>query len=169
MPATLSLTRRSFLGTSAIGMFLAALPRQMRAEDAGQLAGFMTLSSFVTGHQALAPRTGQGLWNGLCTAHPNFAQQAGALANRIASDRLADVEALADALQGDALHDTLLAIVAAWYSGVTATGSDAIVHTFDRALMYQPARDAVPIPTYALNGPNWWTVAPPALSDMPAL
>ncbi|MER5172939.1 sugar dehydrogenase complex small subunit [Thioclava sp. GXIMD2076] len=168
MPPKLSLTRRGFLGSSAVGLFLTALPQQLLAQNTARLTRFMSLSQFVTGHGALDPRTGQGLLDGLSAAQEDFDTKARALETKISATNAPDVETLAQSLEGDPLHDTLLAIVAAWYSGVTTTGSDATVYAFDTALMYQPARDAVPIPTYALDGPNWWVVAPPALSDMPA-
>lgn len=167
MPPTLSLSRRRFMQSTAVGIVLATHPIQSHAREALQLDQFMALSRFATGHEALDGVVGQGLMAGLRAKDDTFDAKADALAQRIAQDTPADVEALSDALQGDDLHDTLLAIIHAWYSGVVAQGTQATVYTFNAALMYQPALDAVPLPTYALNGPDWWTATPPALSDMP--
>lgn len=162
------LDRRQFLGSSAMGLFLAALPSSGFAQDAIRLDRFMVLSRFATGHKRLDADVGAGLLQGLRAEHEGFDADAAALEARIARTRAPDVETLAAALNGDPLRDTLLAIISAWYTGAVAEGSDATVYAFDKALMYQPALDAVPIPTYALNGPDWWTATPPALLDMPA-
>jgi hypothetical protein len=37
----------------------------------------------------------------------------------------------------------------------------------EAALMYQPARDQVVIPTFAHDGPNYWVKTPPPISAMP--
>ncbi|MDN5569173.1 MAG: sorbitol dehydrogenase family protein, partial [Paracoccus sp. (in: a-proteobacteria)] len=153
---------------SAMALFATAIPNGSFAQEAIVLDRFMTLSRFATGHKALDTMVGAGLLDGLRAADDGFDAAAIGLEQRIASQAPADVEALDAALQDDPLRDTLLAIIRAWYSGAVASGSQAVVYTFDKALIYQPALDAVPIPTYALNGPDWWTAAPPALSAMPA-
>jgi hypothetical protein len=38
---------------------------------------------------------------------------------------------------------------------------------YEEALMYQPTKDAVALPTYSFNGPNHWTDVDPPLSAMP--
>ncbi len=65
------------------------------------------------------------------------------------------------------LKDTALAIVAAWYTGVVESNADAEVFAFETALMYQPTRDVMTIPSYAISGPNGWTADAPPLSNMP--
>ena len=160
------LDRRQFLGSSAMGLIVAALPSSGFAQEAIRLDRFMVLSRFATGHDLLDADVGAGLLQGLRVEHDGFDADAQALERRMAE--APDVEALSSALRDDPLRETLLAIIHAWYSGAVAKGSDATVYAFDKALIYQPALDAVPIPTYALNGPDWWTATPPALADMPA-
>ncbi|WP_378942787.1 sugar dehydrogenase complex small subunit [Paracoccus sp. R86501] len=162
------LDRRQFLGSSAMGLFVAALPSAGFAQDAIRIDRFMALSRFATGHQHLDSDLGAGLLQGLRLENGDFDADAQALERKISETRAPDVETLLTALNRDPLRETLLAIISAWYTGAVAKGSDATVYTFEKALMYQPALDAVPIPTYALNGPDWWTATPPALLDMPA-
>lgn len=38
---------------------------------------------------------------------------------------------------------------------------------YEEALMYQPVRDALTVPTYCSYGPMWWTAAPPDAAAMP--
>ncbi|OCX64711.1 hypothetical protein BFP70_11420 [Thioclava sp. SK-1] len=164
----MQLSRRRFLGTSAMALFISSAGVARAAGQAMQIDRFMTLSKFATGHDALDTTVGAGLLGGLQANDAGFDAQAIALEAAISKGAYSDVEALDAALQGDALRQTLLDIIHAWYSGVVAKGTDATVYAFDKALMYQPALDAVPIPTYALNGPDWWTAEPPALSAMPS-
>jgi hypothetical protein len=44
---------------------------------------------------------------------------------------------------------------------------DAEVFAYEYALMYQPTRDVMTIPSYAISGPNGWTAEAPPLSNMP--
>jgi hypothetical protein len=37
----------------------------------------------------------------------------------------------------------------------------------EEALMYQPTKDAIALPTYSFNGPDNWTEIDPPLSAMP--
>ena len=65
------------------------------------------------------------------------------------------------------LKETALAIISAWYLGVVSDAPDAEVFAYEYALMYQPTRDVMTIPSYAISGPNAWTADPPALESMP--
>ena len=56
-----------------------------------------------------------------------------------------------------------LALVAAWYTGCVSESANAPIVAYDDALMYRPTRDALPVPTYCLGGPAWWTTDPPPL------
>ena len=55
----------------------------------------------------------------------------------------------------------------ALYAGVVESGTPAKVYAFEKALMYQPSRDVVVIPTYAHDGPNYWVAQPNAVEAMP--
>jgi hypothetical protein len=60
-----------------------------------------------------------------------------------------------------------LAIISAWYTGVVEDSANAEVFAFETALMYQPTRDVMTIPTYAISGPSGWTAQAPPLGNMP--
>ena len=80
---------------------------------------------------------------------------------RIVEDFFADVP-------DGPLKATALSIISAWYLGVVTDAPDAEVFAYEYALMYQPTRDVMTIPSYAISGPNGWTAEAPPLSDMPA-
>ena len=65
------------------------------------------------------------------------------------------------------LKETALSIISAWYLGVVSDAPDAEVFAYEYALMYQPTRDVMTIPSYAVSGPNGWTANAPPLGDMP--
>jgi hypothetical protein len=65
------------------------------------------------------------------------------------------------------LKETALSIISAWYLGVVTDAPDAEVFAYEYALMYQPTRDVMTIPSYAISGPNRWTAEAPPLSNMP--
>ena len=50
------------------------------------------------------------------------------------------------------LKETALAIISAWYLGVVTDAPDAEVFAYEYALMYQPTRDVMTIPSYAISG-----------------
>ena len=103
----------------------------------------------------------------MTASNPGFSARAGQLAALAGSH--ADPAALLAAAEGAGLRDTMLAIVSAWYTGTVGTGSQAVVVSYDNALMYWPVRDGLTVPTYCSNGPLWWTrAAPPAGITPPA-
>jgi hypothetical protein len=65
------------------------------------------------------------------------------------------------------LKETALAIISAWYLGVIKDADEAEVFAFEFALMYQPTRDVMTIPSYAISGPNAWPSDAPPLENMP--
>jgi hypothetical protein len=65
------------------------------------------------------------------------------------------------------LKETALAIISAWYLGVVTDAPDAEVFTYAYALMYQPTKDVMTIPSYAISAPNAWSAEAPPLSNMP--
>ncbi|WP_345190208.1 sugar dehydrogenase complex small subunit [Gluconacetobacter tumulicola] len=168
------MSRRHMLMVSAASAFGLLLPsfQPGTAEAAtgatvDEAADFISFSRFATGHSALDPLVGQSLLGALGAQSALFPAQLAALVKTVADNKPADVEALEESLRGTPLHDTLLHIIRAWYSGVIEDGTNARVYAFENALMYQPARDVVVIPTYAHNGPNYWVAEPAPVEQMP--
>lgn len=191
-PAKLSLSRRKMLWGSAatlLGLGVAAPACTLLAAEASSPTStlgpasspatlpdvrmapsevFMKVSRLATGHENLDSAIGQRLHQALSTKDSAFPKALDSLQAIITQQHVEDVESLEKLLRGQPLHDTLLAIIRAWYSGVVEPGSFATVYAFERALMYQPPRDGMVIPTYAHNGPNYWIAEPPPLDRMPS-
>jgi hypothetical protein len=77
------------------------------------------------------------------------------------------VEDFFDALPDGHVKDSAHQIIFGWYAGVVDESPIAEVFAYEEALMYQPTKDAVALPTYSFNGPNHWTDVDPPLSAMP--
>lgn len=87
---------------------------------------------------------------------------------RVAQEKHATaVEEFFGALPEGRVTETAHQIIFGWYAGVVDEGPGAEVFAYEEALMYQPAKDAVALPTYSFNGPDNWTEIDPPLSAMP--
>jgi hypothetical protein len=121
--------------------------------------GFLRLSTAVTGYDNLDTTTASRLLTALHRADPAFSDRASALAQLVRVGQ--KPEALLSAAEAVGLGDTMLALVAAWYTGTVGHGQQAEMVSYVEALMYRPVSDGLPAPTYCLNGPLWWTEPPP--------
>jgi hypothetical protein len=121
---------------------------------------FLQLSKAVTGHADLDATTASRLLIALHRVDPLFVDRAAALAQLARADQ--SPEAILSAAQAVGLGETMLALVAAWYTGTVGHGQQAEMVSYVDALMYRPVSDGLPAPTYCLNGPLWWTEPPPA-------
>jgi len=127
-------------------------------------AGFLDLSRAVTGYSDLSPVTAARIFAAMRKFDPAMPTHAAALLKLARGG--AEPEALLETAGPAGLRDTMLAIIAAWYTGTIGTGRDAVVVSYADALMYQPVKDGLRPPTYC-NGPNWWTGMPPVAGVMP--
>jgi hypothetical protein len=77
---------------------------------------------------------------------------------RIADEKHAKVvEEFFDALPDGQVKDSAHRIIFGWYAGVVDDSPTAEVLAYEEALMYQPTKDAIALPTYSFNGPDNWT------------
>jgi hypothetical protein len=129
---------------------------------------FMSLSLFATGRPKLDPEIGAKLFAALSESDASFTDAANSLAMDAASQKYADVESMEAAIRGTPKHATLLALIAAWYTGTVSVKGEARMITLDDALMYQPIADGSHIPGKCAGATNAWAQQPyPALADLP--
>jgi hypothetical protein len=129
-------------------------------------ARFMELSRLLVPHR-LNEAVGKRMGAAMAALNPSLSQQIDGLLS-IAREKNAGIveEFFADVPDGP-LKETALAIISAWYLGVVTDAPDAEVFAYEYALMYQPTRDVMTIPSYAISGPNGWSAEAPPLSKMP--
>jgi fructose 5-dehydrogenase small subunit len=170
-PAAFNLARRQVLVGGLFISGLAALPTlpviaaAISSSDQSA-ARFMQISSLLVPHR-LNEEIGKRMGAAMGALNPLLSQQIDGLL-AIAGDKNARIveDFFADVPDGP-LKETALSIISAWYLGVVTNAPDAEVFAYEYALMYQPTRDVMTIPSYAISGPNGWTAETPPLSDMP--
>jgi len=113
--------RRKILALAIASAFLPQLVNAASIATTGATGqNFMALSLFATGRSKLDPEIGTKLFAALLESDASFANAANSLAADAASQKYADVESLETALRGTPKHETLLALIAAWYTGTVS-------------------------------------------------
>ncbi|WP_431209102.1 sugar dehydrogenase complex small subunit [Burkholderia cepacia] len=168
--ARAGMTRRAVLKMMAaaltqVGLLTAAPGHAFAQQPSLDARTFLALSKALTGHANLDPTTAARLVDAFRRTDPGFAARAAALAQRVRAGQT-PAQLLADA-DGAGLHDTALAIVAAWYTGTVGHGQKAVMVAYADALMYDTVHDGMSAPTYCSNGPLWWTAEPPPADVAP--
>jgi hypothetical protein len=159
------LSRRRFLALGGVlaGASLATgfgLPRVACAGPTQTDLGFLQTSSFLTGH-TLDATTARRFLAALTKLDAGFVGRLGALQAAIAQSGAATMDAfLAQDGHSAAILSTAKEIVSAWYLGVVGTGSKAVLISFYDALMFEPTRNYVYVPSYG-GGPDSWVPTPP--------
>jgi hypothetical protein len=170
-PVAFKLSRRDVVvGGLAIGGMASLLRLSAVAAPAPlsdpSAARFMDLSRLLVPHR-LNEHVGKRIGAAMGAVNPALSQHIDGLLSiarqkdaRIVEDFFADVP-------DGPLKETALSIISAWYLGVVTDAPDAEVFAYEYALMYQPTRDVMTIPSYAISGPNAWTAEGAPLSNMP--
>jgi len=170
-PSEYNLARRDFLAGSVV--FMGALASSahvvaapLNASTALSAAKFMEVSSLLIDHK-LDSDVGARLAAAMSSFNPGIEQDIDQILQIARKNNAKIVEEFFPDLPEGRLKDTALAIISAWYTGVIVDAPESTVFAFELALMYQPTRDVMTIPSYAISGPNGWNASAPPLSDMP--
>ncbi|AOJ85172.1 sorbitol dehydrogenase [Burkholderia savannae] len=129
-------------------------------------AQFMDLSALLIPHR-LDPEIGRRIAAAMLAIDSDLPTHVAALIGIAQKNQAHTVEDFFPDVPEGALKETALAIVFVWYTGVIADEVDAEVFAFEKALMFQPTRDVMTIPSYAKSRPNGWTAEVPPLSELP--
>jgi fructose 5-dehydrogenase small subunit len=171
-PTAFSLARRTILleglilfgGLAAISTLPAlSTPAAWSDESSAQ---FMEISSLLIPHR-LNEEIGKRIGAAMSILNPSLSQHVSELLAIARTKNARIVEDFFPDVPAGPLKETALSIVSAWYLGVVTDAPDAEVFAYEHALMYQPTKDVMTIPSYAISGPNGWTADAPALSNMP--
>jgi hypothetical protein len=166
-PVNFRLRRRSIVGgASAVLVGLSLSPVSVLYAAATDTGSFMQLSRLLIQHE-LDETVGMRIASVMSARTPGLeAQIDGLLA--IAKNKNAKVveEFFPDIPEGP-LRATALAIIYVWYAGVMVDEPGEQVFAFELALVFQPTRDVMTIPTYASGKPNGWSAVSPPLGNVP--
>jgi fructose 5-dehydrogenase small subunit len=170
------ISRRTLLkiGATALGMAVlgASMQKVMQAADGVETATgvsadkFMAASKYLIQH-GLSPDVGARMAGILYAKIPTLDADLDAIILTARQKNSGGVEDFFDALPDGHVRDSAHQIIFGWYAGVVDESPTAEVFAYEEALMYQPTKDAVALPTYSFNGPNNWTDVDPPLSAMP--
>ncbi|PUA17927.1 sorbitol dehydrogenase family protein [Glaciimonas sp. PCH181] len=127
------------------------------AADSQQQRDFLALSVLLTARPKLNSRTSARTYAALSAQLVEFEKQSADLWQFAQTQQIKDVDALVAAVESNAdLSKVLHQIVSAWYLGVVGNGAQGQVIAFEQALMFDPVRDAVVVPTYCRAAPGYW-------------
>ena len=170
------ISRRTLLKASATALGVAVLGASMQkmVQAAGAVATataasadkFMAASRCLVQH-GLSPDVGARMAGILYAKIPTLDADLDAIIFTAKEKNSKVVEDFFDALPDGHVKDSAHQIIFGWYAGVVDESPTAEVFAYEEALMYQPTKDAVALPTYSFNGPNHWTDVDPPLSAMP--
>jgi hypothetical protein len=130
----------------------ASAPASASAPDA-----FLSVSQVITGRTSLDPAQAKRLYDGLVATMPSFAEQLGALAAFVASNKPAghDLQAALDTAKAP-FAKLPADIATAWYIGVVGSGAAARCVTFESSLMNMVVADRLKPPSYAYGPYGSW-------------
>ena len=168
--------RRTLLkaGATALGAAVLGASMQKVVPAAGAIETaaavsvdkFMAASKFLIQH-GLSPGVGTRMAEILYAKIPTLDADLDAIISTAREKNSKVVEDFFDALPDGHVKESAHQIIFGWYAGVVDESPTAEVFAYEEALMYQPTKDAVALPTYSFNGPNHWTDVDPPLPAMP--
>lgn len=159
------------LTASAVQLGLAGTSFSALAEEsalsfsaAGKPAAdaFLRVSQILTGYTELDPHTSARISKALIDQQPAMSESLlvlGDLAKDSANTGTAQL--FLSAAERVNQREAALAVVAAWFKGTVGHGQEAVLVSYQQALMYRPVSDGLIVPTYCGNGPLWWTAPIP--------
>ena len=170
------ISRRTLLktGATALGMAVlgASMQKVMRASGGVETATAVSVDKFMAASRCLiqhglSPDVGARMAGILYAKIPTLAADLDAIISAAREKNSQVVEDFFDALPDGHVKESAHQIIFGWYAGVVDESPTAEVFAYEEALMYQPTKDAVALPTYSFNGPDHWTDVDPPLSAMP--
>lgn len=148
---------RSFRALSWIAPALADAP-----PAGGGLDAFLALSQRLTGRTAFDVVLGQRVYGALVKADSQFTQNVAALNTWLQGHGGVPSDTVTQALQVEqpALAKSVSAIMRAWYLGLVGELPHVEVVAYEKALMFDPVKDVLTVPSYCRDVPFYWTRKP---------
>jgi len=123
---------------------------------------FLAVSKTLTGRAAFDPLLAQRVHAALVHADAAFPARLTRLDRWLSTHGGTPSDVVTAALQTTQpdLAKTVGSVVRAWYLGVAGEGPQAEVIAFERALMFDPVRDMLTVPSYCRGEPADWAKKP---------
>ncbi|MFT4069812.1 sugar dehydrogenase complex small subunit [Paraburkholderia sp.] len=128
----------------------------------GGLDAFLALSQRLTGHNGFDAVLGQRVYDALSRSDSQFTQDVAALNRWLQGHDGVPSDTVTQVLQGEqlALAKVVGAIMRAWYLGLVGDMPHVEVVAYEKALMFEPVKDVLTIPSYCRDVPFYWTQKP---------
>ncbi|WP_434112750.1 sugar dehydrogenase complex small subunit [Paraburkholderia caffeinilytica] len=128
----------------------------------GGLDAFLALSQRLTGHTGFDAVLGKRVYEALARSDSQFSQNVAALNTWLQGHGGVPSDTVTQALQVDqpALAKSVSAIMRAWYLGLVGDMPHVDVVAYEKALMFEPVKDVLTIPSYCRDVPFYWTQKP---------
>jgi hypothetical protein len=154
--ATLGLTFVPFVPFGTAPAFAFAPP------EGGGFDAFVALSQQLTGRESLAPALGKRIYDALARTDSAFAHNVAALNTWLKSHGGVPSDTVTAALQAEdaRLAKTVGAVMRAWYLGLVGDIPAVKVVAYESALMFDPVKDMLTIPSYCRDVPFYWAQKP---------
>jgi hypothetical protein len=120
------------------------------------------LSQRLTGHTGFDAVLGKRVYDALAKSDSQFSQNVAALNTWLQGHGGVPSDTVTQALQADqpALAKSVSAIMRAWYLGLVGDMPHVDVVAYEKALMFEPVKDVLTIPSYCRDVPFYWTQKP---------
>jgi fructose 5-dehydrogenase small subunit len=132
------------------------------APAGGGFDAFIALSRKLTGRDSFDPVLGKRAYDALSKADNAFTQNVATLNSWLPKHGGVPSDSVIAALQADTpgLAKTVGAIVRAWYLGLVGDAPHMQVIAYESALMFDPVKDVLTVPSYCRDLPFYWSQKP---------
>jgi fructose 5-dehydrogenase small subunit len=153
----------AFGAAASIGLPFGASPAFAFTPPAGGgLDAFLALSQQLTGRTSFDPILGKRVYDALSKADSQFTQNVAALNTWLQGHASVPSDTVTQALAVDQpnLAKTVGQVMRAWYLGLVGDMPNVQVVAYERALMFDPVKDVLTIPSYCRDVPFYWAQKP---------
>jgi hypothetical protein len=128
----------------------------------GGLDAFLVLSQRLTGRTGFDAVLGQRVYSALGRSDGQFTQHVAALNTWLQGHGGVPSDIVTEALQAEqpALAKSVSAIMRAWYLGLVGELPHVEVLAYEKALMFDPVKDVLTVPSYCRDLPFYWARKP---------
>lgn len=132
------------------------------APAGGGLDAFLALSQHLTARTSFNPVLGKRVYAALVQSDTQFTQNVAALNTWLAGHGGVPSDTVTQALAAEQppLAKTVSAIMRAWYLGLVGELPHVQVVAYESALMFDPVKDVLTIPSYCRDVPFYWAQKP---------
>lgn len=128
----------------------------------GGLDAFLALSQRLTGRTGFDAALGKRVYDALAKSDSQFTQNVAALNTWLQGHGGVPSDIVTQALQAQqpVLAKSVSAIMRAWYLGLVGDMPHVNVIAYEKALMFDPVKDVLTVPSYCRDVPFYWTRKP---------